>query len=314
MTLIEDILDMSRIMAGKMRLETAPVDLRAVAEGAISTVKPAAAAKSIEILSSFPDDLPPVLGDSARLQQVIWNLVTNAVKFTPRGGSVIVKLLANVDTVSIIVRDTGMGIPRSFVSHVFEPFRQQDSSTTRAHGGIGLGLAIVRSLVELHGGSIQADSAGEGEGSTFTVELPALRDARKIAAAVTEQRELPSLRGKSVLVIDDEKPSRDVVAAILKRAGATVASAESVAEAFTAIGEQAPDVVICDIAMPGEDGYDFLRRFRATDAEAPVIALTAFGRPEDRENALARGFTAYLKKPVDPMLLAETVRDVAQVN
>lgn len=311
MDLIEDILDMSRIMAGKMRIESVPVDVRAVADAAIATVRPAAAAKNIEILTSFAPDLPPVLGDGARLQQVVWNLVTNAIKFTARGGSVIVRIAAHEGTVTISVRDSGIGISRGFLPHIFEPFRQQDSSTTRAHGGIGLGLAIVRSLVELHGGRITAESEGEGRGATFTVELPAMSDTRRVGApAAVKELELPSLHGLAVLVIDDQKETRDIVAAILRRGGAIVAGVESVADAFAAMRERRPDVVICDIAMPGEDGYDFVRRLRESGERLPVIALTAFGRPEDRENALARGFDAYLKKPVDPLRLATAVREM----
>ena len=311
MDLIEDILDMSRIMAGKMRIETVPVDVRAVADAALATVRPAAAAKNIEILTSYPADVPAVLGDGARLQQVIWNLATNAVKFTDRGGTVIVRVAGDASTVSISVRDTGIGIPRAFLPHVFEPFRQQDSSTTRAHGGIGLGLTIVRSLVELHGGRIAADSGGEGHGATFTVELPAMRGAARAGAPVDRtETELPALQNVTVLVVDDQQPTREVVAAILRRAGAHVVCAESVREAFAAMARQRPDVVLCDIAMPDEDGYVFVQRLRESGQRIPVIALTAFGRPEDREDALARGFDAYLKKPVDPARLAITVREM----
>jgi CheY-like chemotaxis protein len=311
MDLIEDILDMSRIMAGKMRIEAAPVDMRVVADAAIATVRPAAAAKNIEILTSYPVDVPAVLGDGARLQQVVWNLVTNAIKFTERGGTVIVRVTCDESTVSISIRDTGVGISRAFLPHVFEPFRQQDSSTTRAHGGIGLGLAIVRSLVELHGGRISADSGGESRGATFTVDLPAMRGARRMGAPADQaETELPSLQNVLVLVIDDQQPTRDVVAAILRRAGAHVACADSVREAFAAMAEQRPDVVICDIAMPDEDGYVFVRRLRESGQRIPVIALTAFGGPEDRDDALARGFDAYLQKPVDPVRLAMTVREM----
>lgn len=311
MDLIEDILDMSRIMAGKMRIEAAPVDLRAVTDAAVDTVRPAAAAKGIEILTSYPPDVPPILGDSARLQQIVWNLVTNAIKFTGRGGTVIVRITSTDSAVTICVRDTGIGIPRSFLPYVFEPFRQQDSSTTRAHGGIGLGLTIVRSLVELHGGRITAESDGEGRGATFTVELPAMEDVRRPGAPAAELDDvLPSLENVSVLVIDDQEETREIVGAILRRSGANVACVESVAEAFAAMSERRPDVIVCDIAMPGEDGYDFVRRLRESGQRIPVIALTAFGRPEDREAALARGFDAYLKKPVDPQRFAATVREM----
>jgi signal transduction histidine kinase/CheY-like chemotaxis protein len=313
MDLIEDILDMSRIMAGKMRIDSAPVDLRGVAEAAIDAVRPAAAAKNIEILTSFAPDAAPVLGDAARLQQVVWNLLTNAVKFNARGGSVVVRLAGSDSdsTVSLMVRDTGAGIARSFLPYVFEPFRQEDSSSTRAHGGIGLGLAIVRSLVELHGGRITADSDGEGRGATFTVELPALQTERRIGPVPAQaDDELPSLEGVAVLVIDDQMATRDVVAAILHRSGATVACVDSAGDAFRAMNERRPDVIVCDIAMPGEDGYDFVRRLRDAGERVPVIALTAFGRPEDREKALASGFDAFLKKPVDPVRLATTVLGV----
>ncbi|HYR27489.1 MAG TPA: ATP-binding protein, partial [Thermoanaerobaculia bacterium] len=311
MDLIEDILDMSRIMAGKMRIETAPVDLRAVADAAIATVRPVAAAKNIEILTSYPADAPAVAGDGARLQQVAWNLVVNAVKFTPAGGTVIVRVASTSDTVVLAVRDTGIGIPRGFLPHVFEPFRQQDSSTTRAHGGIGLGLAIVRSLVELHGGRITAESEGEGHGATFTVELPAMEGVRGESQQTDAPGlDLPSLAHVSVLVIDDQAATRDVVGAILRRAGAQVTMAGSVTEAFALLETQRPDVIVSDIAMPVEDGYQFIRRLRHAGRRTPVIALTAFGGPEDERNARSAGFDAYLKKPVDPAALAITVREM----
>jgi PAS domain S-box-containing protein len=308
MQLIEDILDMSRIMAGKMRIGTAPVDLCAVVQSALATVHPAADAKDIEIFTSFPRDAPAVLGDEGRLQQVVWNLLTNAIKFTNRGGTVTVRVTSTGDAVTLSLRDTGIGIDPAFMPHVFERFRQQDSSTTRAHGGIGLGLAIVRRLVELHGGHITAESEGIGRGSTFTVELPAIRTRHTAAITPPASDELPSLAGTSVLVIDDESMTRDVVAAILRRAGATVTVAESAQAAHAALADFHPDVILCDIAMPVDDGYTFLRQLRAHDPTTPVIALTAFGRPEDRDKALESGFDAFLKKPVDPVVLAETVK------
>jgi PAS domain S-box-containing protein len=314
MQLIEDILDMSRIMAGKMRIDAVPVDLCATAQSALATVHPAAAAKGIEIFTSFPREAPQVLGDEGRLQQIVWNLLTNAIKFTDRGGEVTIRITSNADSVTLSVRDTGTGIDPSFLPHVFERFRQQDSSTTRAHGGIGLGLTIVRHLVELHGGRITAHSEGAGRGSTFTVELPAMR-ARTLRPQRPVDDALPSLAGMSVLVIDDEEMTRDVVSAILRRAGANVVSAGSARAAFDALTHVRPHVIVCDIAMPIEDGYAFLRAFRTMGSDAarvPVVALTAFGRPEDREKALSSGFDAYLKKPVDPSVLAATLRDVCQ--
>ena len=315
--LIEDILDMSRIMSGKMGIETTPVDLRGATEAALSAVHPAAAARGIEVLTSFAPQVPRVLGDGSRLQQVIWNLLTNAIKFTPRGGTVTVRLTSEGSLVRLSVRDSGKGIERSFLPYVFEPFRQQDASTTRAYGGIGLGLAIVRHLVELHGGRIYADSEGEGRGACFTVELPVLESAESFATPrrkiESEPVELTMLDGTRVLVIDDQEYTRDVVAAILRRARATVTTASSVREAFKAIEQETPQVIICDIAMPHEDGYSFLAELRDLPppiSKLPVIALTAFGRPEDRENALKHGFDAYMKKPVEPEELARVVARV----
>jgi PAS domain S-box-containing protein len=311
MQLIEDILDMSRIMAGKMRIDAVPVDLCAIAQSALATVHPTADAKDIEIFSSFPREAPAVLGDEGRLQQIVWNLLTNAIKFTPRGGQVSVRVTSTGDTVTLSLRDNGEGIDPAFLPHVFERFRQQDSSTTRAHGGIGLGLAIVRHLVELHGGRITAESEGIGRGSTFTIELPAMRTRRSAAEVIPRvDDEMPSLEGMSLLVIDDEAMTRDVVTAILRRTGARVVTADSVRSAHEALAEIHPDVILCDIAMPVEDGYTFLREYRQRNGTAPVIALTAFGRPEDREKALGSGFDAFLKKPVDPVVLARTVKEM----
>jgi signal transduction histidine kinase len=307
MQLIEDILDMSRIMAGKLRIETAPLDLRSVADAALTTVRPTAEMKGIEIITSYAPNLPQVAGDANRLQQVVWNLLTNAVKFTTRGGTILVRVAQTDDSVSLTVRDSGAGIDPAFLPHVFERFRQFDSSTTRAHGGIGIGLTIVRYLVEMHGGTIVAESEGLGRGATFRVELPAL-EARTRTAAPLQSNELPALDGMSVLVVDDESMTRDVVAAILRRCNAVVTTADSAREAHLRVAERRPDVIVCDIAMPGEDGYAFVRDLRAADHRMPVVALTAFGRPEDRDRALRSGFNAFLEKPVDPVTLATTVR------
>ncbi|HEX8617471.1 MAG TPA: GAF domain-containing protein, partial [Thermoanaerobaculia bacterium] len=310
MKLIEDVLDMSRIMAGKMRIDAVPVDVCAIAQSALATVHPAAAAKQIEIFTSFPREAPYVLGDEGRLQQIVWNLLTNAIKFTDPGGEVSLRLTSTGDSVKLIVRDTGAGIDLAFLPHVFERFRQQDSSTTRAHGGIGLGLAIVRHLVELHGGRISAESEGIGRGSTFTVELPAMRTRRATELAPAVSHAMPSLEGMSLLLIDDEAMTRDVIAVMLRRAGAKIVTADSVRAAQEALAGFKPDAILSDIAMPGEDGYAFLRAFRVHDQTTPVIALTAFGRPEDREKALASGFNAFIKKPVDPVVLATTLRNL----
>jgi signal transduction histidine kinase len=318
--LIDDILDVSRIISGKLRVDPEPVDLRMIAEGALTTVHPAAHAKNIDILTSFPPALPAVAGDEGRLQQVIWNLLSNAIKFTPRGGTVTLRITSAGSLLRLTVQDNGEGISPEFLPHVFEAFRQQDSSTTRVHGGIGLGLAIVRYIVELHGGRVTVESAGAGKGSTFTVELPVLESASQpspqrpetTASHVTPAAlPLPSLDGIKVLAIDDQAYTRDIVAAILRRCGAEVTTASSVREGLESVAKSAPEVILCDIAMPQEDGYAFVRELRANAdasiASLPVIALTAFGRAEDQESALASGFDDYLKKPVEPADLANAV-------
>lgn len=317
--LIEDVLDVSRITSGKFTFERRPVDLAAVARAAITALHPTAAARKVEILTSFPPAVPPIAGDEGRLQQVIWNLISNALKFTPKGGSVTVRIAQTGSVVSLSVHDTGEGIEPEFLPFIFEPFRQADTSTTRTHGGIGLGLSIVRSIVELHGGRVTAASEGSGRGSTFTVELPILESEPAIGAAPEPRpvsldpdgmTDLPLLPGVVVLVVDDQAYTRDVAAAILRRAHATVHVAASVREGLEMLRTHEPDVVVCDIAMPAEDGYDFVRAVRALDPPArdtPIVALTAYSRPHDRLQALNAGFTDYLKKPVEPADLARTV-------
>jgi CheY-like chemotaxis protein len=319
------VLDVSRIMAGKLTFDPRPTDLRTAAQAAITTIHPAAMAKGIEVLTSIPPMLPPVAGDDGRLQQIIWNLLANAIKFTRRGGSVTLRIVHDGSLLRLTVTDNGEGSPREFLPYVFEPFRQADSSPSRSHGGIGLGLSIVRSLVEMHGGRITADSEGKGRGATFTLELPILEGATSIGATQTVERSvipamsmsLPPLVGLSILVIDDQVYTRDVIAAILRRTGAVVHTAPSVRDGLTVFSSEQPHIVVCDIAMPDEDGYVFLRevRHRADGSrETPILALTAFGRPEDRMRALNAGFDAYLKKPVDPVELAECVQKLAPVR
>jgi PAS domain S-box-containing protein len=320
--LIDDVLDVSRVTAGKLTFNPHPVDLAAVLRAALTTVHPAASAKSIEILSSIPPAVPMVYGDEGRLQQVIWNLLANAVKFTPRGGTITIRLAQIGSNLRLTVQDTGKGIDPSFLPYVFEAFRQEDSSTTRSHSGIGLGLSIVRSLVELHGGSINAASDGRGRGATFTVELPVLESMPTVSGQPKRARvvpssealDLPLMSDSTVLVIDDQAFTRDVVAAIFTRAKAAVYTASSVREGLERFTEASPDIVICDIALPMEDGYAFVRAVRAMPAplrNTPIIALTAFGRPEDRQRALDSGFDGYLKKPVEPMELVQTTLRIA---
>jgi len=316
--MIEDVLDVSYIVAGKMTFRPRPVDVGPVLRAAMSTVHPAASAKGIEILASVPPVLPLVLGDEGRLQQIIWNLLANAVKFTPRGGAVTVRLLSTGSILRLTVEDSGKGIDPAYLPQVFEAFSQEDGSMTRLHEGLGLGLSIVRSLVELHGGTVRASSEGAGRGSTFIVELPVLESepgsrqtpAVRIPVPPAAGSVLPTLRGVRVLVIDDQDFARDLLSTIFRRADAEVYTASSVREGLERFEATSPHVVVCDLAMPGEDGFAFLRAVRGLKAlsrATPVVALTAFGRPEDRHQALAGGFDEYLKKPVDPEELASTV-------
>jgi CheY-like chemotaxis protein len=315
--LIDDVLDVSRVVAGRMTFTPAPVDVGPVVQAAITTVHPAAAAKGIDVLSSVPPRLPQVLGDEGRLQQILWNLLSNAVKFTPRGGTITVRAMRAGSTLRLTVEDTGRGIEQDYLPHVFERFTQEDASMTRSHEGIGLGLSIARSLVELHGGRIRAASDGAGRGATFTIELPILEPTSRIAAeppapprSAADPAPSSVLRGVRVLVIDDQDGTRNFVAAVFRGAQAEVGAASSVREGVAEFNSMAPDVVVCDLAMPDEDGYAFLRAIRALPSPTnatPVIALTAFGRPEDRQHALAAGFNEYLKKPIDPAELTATV-------
>ncbi|MEO8033277.1 MAG: ATP-binding protein [Acidobacteriota bacterium] len=324
--LIDDVLDVSRIMSGKMTFHPRPVDVGSILAAAMTTVHPAAAAKGVKILADVPRVLPPVLGDEGRLQQVLWNLLSNAVKFATRGGTVSVHL-AQVDSIlRLTVQDTGKGIDPEFLPHVFEAFTQEDSSTTRAHEGLGLGLSIARSLVELHGGRISVASDGAGRGAAFTVELPVTEEHATVVPVDRRSPigilpppggELASLAGKSVLVIDDQEFTRDLLVAIFRRAEADVQTASSVNEGLEQFRAAPPDVVVCDIAMPVQDGYAFVRAVRANGGVqrlTPIVALTAFGRPEDRLHALSSGFDAYMKKPVDPQELVATVLRLSPVQ
>lgn len=318
--LIEDLLDMSRIISGKIRLDTQMVDPATFIDAAIKTVMPAAEAKGIHLEKLLAENAGAVTGDPNRLQQVVWNLLANAIKFTPKGGRVTVLVERVGSQIEISVSDTGQGISPQFLPHVFERFRQADGATTRSHGGLGLGLAIVKHLVELHGGTIGATSAGEGQGSTFTVSLPVTairRPAQEKWSRHQRTDESPLLcepallNGLTVLVVDDDQDARELLHRILEECGARVISASSATEGVSFLERAAPSVLISDIGMPEVDGYEFLRRARALWARrgqnVPAIALTAFARSEDRTRALLAGYMVHVSKPVDPQELLATV-------
>jgi signal transduction histidine kinase/ActR/RegA family two-component response regulator len=314
--LIADILDVSRIITGKLRLELGPVELPHVIEAALDSVRPAADAKEIHLAVRLDPQLPPLLGDANRLQQVVWNLLSNAIKFTPRGGRVEVELRQSGPGVEVRVSDTGIGIRPDFLPYVFDRFRQAESSTTRAHGGLGLGLSIVRHLVELHGGTVAVESPGEGQGTTFIVHLP----VRSAALAVDRRQSHPAwsappLDGLHVLVLEDEADTRELVTLTLTQGGAQVTAVPSAAEALAALDRSLPDVLVSDIGVPGEDGYSLLRKLRAREPArgglVPAVALTAYARTEDRLQAFTAGFQMHLAKPVDPAELVAVVASLA---
>jgi PAS domain S-box-containing protein len=323
--LIDDLLDVSRIIAGKLAIDAAPVDLAAVIDDAVQSVGTAAAAKGVT-LSVDSAVLPPLVGDAARLQQVVWNLLSNALKFTPRGGRVTVRLRGGDDDAEIAVTDTGRGIEAKFLPHVFERFRQADSSTTRGEGGLGLGLAIVSHIVERHGGTVRADSGGPGTGATFTVRLPR-RDPPSVPAdgerrpalrAAARAPASPLLSGVSVLLVEDDPDSREMVATALGDAGASVTAVASVRQALASLEKAWPHVVVSDISMPEEDGYQLVQRIRALPGDGrprlSAIALTAYARPEDRLKSLLAGFDVHIAKPVDPIALSTVVARLAGVT
>jgi PAS domain S-box-containing protein len=298
--LIDELLDVSRIVSGKLRLERRPVDLGAVVLDAVDLMRPTADAKGIQVETEIAAADCAVLGDPDRLRQVMWNLLSNAVKFTANGGRVIVVLTATGTHARIAVTDTGQGIPEEFQAVVFDRFRQVDTTSTRRHGGLGLGLAIVRELVELHGGRVGVESGGEGRGATFTVEMPLASGDCAIEPARAARPGDPTLDGLRVLVVDDDPDSNDVVRTLLASFGAEVRTAGSAREALDAIDRWVPDVVVSDIAMPGEDGYALLARMRARRALCgiPAVALTAYSAAGDRDQALQAGFDAHVAKPV----------------
>jgi hypothetical protein len=326
--IIADLLDMSAIVSGKVRLEMQRVDLASILESSVNAVRPAAQAKSIRLDVALDDAAGNVRGDPNRLQQVFWNLLTNAVKFTPKEGEVAVTL-AHVDShLEVSVVDNGEGIDPAFLPYVFERFRQADASTTRRHGGLGLGLSIVRQLVELHGGAITALSEGTGKGSTFRVVLP-LTTSTAYSVAADESRQLRAsalpaqssvapnigLQGVKVLVVDDEPDARSLIERLLHDCDATVTTAASAKEAFEVLAHDQPDVLISDIGMPKEDGYSLMRRIRKLKDERsrlPAIAVTAYARAEDRVKAMEAGYQLHLAKPIEASKLIAMVATLSK--
>jgi signal transduction histidine kinase/ActR/RegA family two-component response regulator len=315
--LIEDLLDMNRIISGKVRLDVQRLDLAAIIEAAIDSVGPSADARSVQLRKTLDPGAGPVFGDPQRIQQVVWNLLSNSIKFTPRSGQVDVLLRRVNSHVEIRVTDSGIGIAPEFLPHVFERFRQADSSTTRRHGGLGLGLSIVKHLVELHGGSVVAESDGKDSGSTFIVRLPirAIReddDEAHPTARTAAVRALPfQLTGVRALVVDDDPDARELIDSVLAGVAAIPATAGSATEALALFADRAFDVVISDIGMPERDGYQLMRAIRALPPErggrTPAIAVTAFARSEDRMRALLAGYQVHLAKPIEPHELVVTV-------
>ena len=311
--LVEDLLDVSRIISGKLRIDFSAVELAPIAENVVDTFKARAEEAGVKLVSSI-DPLPiSVFGDEMRLHQVMWNLLSNAIKFTPDGGRVSVSLTRAGSEAVLEVSDTGRGIAPEFLPYVFERYTQADSTTTRQQAGLGLGLAIVRHLVELHGGRVEVSSDGIDRGTTFTVKLPVrvIRDGSLKTEEDPPGEELPELSGIRILLVDDESEARDLVSLVLTEYGATVEAVDSVQEAVVKLRRFSPHVIVSDIAMPGEDGYALMRRLREIGPElgreVPTLALTGYGRPEDRARILASGFQRYVQKPVDPLELARAV-------
>ena len=320
LTLINDLLDMSRIVTGRVVLKARTLYVNDLIDAAVETVRPTATEKGVSIDFTYERDTPAVIGDAERLQQVVWNLLTNAVKFTEPGGRVEVRLYQAGSKVNVTVADDGIGIAPSALPHVFDRFRQEDSSTTRRHGGLGLGLAIVRHFVELHGGSVRAWSEGRGRGATFTVSLPVA--AVRLPEATAETRDpwpAPSLAASAlkdvrVLVVDDDRDSCELLAEVLRRAGAQVFVAGTASEALGTLASDRPDVVVSDLGMPGEDGFALIKRIRAlpdrVSAAVPVLALSAYTRRADEQFTSSAGFDAQLAKPVDPSTLVDAIARV----
>lgn len=321
--LIDDLLDVSRIMAGKIRLDVQQLELPGIIEAAVDSTRPAADAKQIRVQILLDPRAGVVAADPERLQQVFWNLLSNAIKFTPKGGRVQVQLQRVNSHVEVSVSDTGQGIDAEFLPHVFDRFRQADSSSRRAHGGLGLGLAIVRNIVELHGGRVHATSRGEGQGATFSVELPLSILHPSVApvrvhprtSEVVPFQPARTLDGVRVLVVDDEPDTLETIETILAQCGAEVRTASSAASALETLQQWTPHLIVSDIGMPGDDGYALIQRVRALAPDAggqvPAIALTAYARVEDRLRVLAAGFQMHVPKPIEPAELVAVISSVA---
>ncbi len=304
--LIDDLLDVSRIVSGKLNLDVRPLDISSVTRAAINVVRPAADAKGIQLDYRAQPGLGAISADSARLQQIIWNLLSNAVKFTPHGGQISVRLEQDGSDARISIKDTGQGIDPEFLPRVFDRFRQADSSTTRSFGGLGLGLAIVRHLVELHGGTVSAHSDGKNKGATFSATFPLITE-RAEAVAIGQSGEMNgsdhhSLDGLRVLLVDDEPEAREIISTVIMRTGAEVKTCKTADEALSKLAEWKPDVILSDIAMPDEDGYSFINKVRSLPrekgGETPAAALTAYARDVDRRQALAAGYQMHIAKPI----------------
>ncbi|MEP6924194.1 MAG: ATP-binding protein [Pyrinomonadaceae bacterium] len=330
--LIEDLLDITRITSGKLRLNVRPTNLAQVVEAAVDTIRPAAEAKEITIIKILDTSAGLVSGDADRLQQVVWNLLSNAIKFSPKNGRIETRLEKIGSFIEIIVRDSGKGIESEFLPFVFDRFRQQDGATTRKYGGLGLGLAIVRNIVELHGGTVRADSEGENKGAIFTVRLPlrAITEIKKSPSGDVDERIIPAvgfnnvpdlsvdLQGLKILVVDDEPDARDLLCSLLTVYGADVTQCGSAAEALNMIPTLRPQILVSDIGMPQMDGYALIKKVRELSAEAggqvPAIALTAYTRVEDRIRALSLGFQMFVPKPVEPSELVAAIKSLSGLN
>lgn len=324
--IINDLLDMSRIVSGKLHLDVQPIYLQDVITAAIETIRPSADARQIRLHSLLDSTIGRTRGDPNRLQQVLWNLLTNAVKFTPQGGRIQVVLERVSSHVEITVADSGIGIKSEFLPYVFDRFRQADASTTRRFGGLGLGLSIVRNLVEMHGGTVSVRSAGENEGTTFTIALPLLavdtepsrrRRTSRADEVSLEDIELPTLDGATVLIVDDEADTRLLVQRILEDRGARVLTAASATEGLTLIAREKVDLMVSDIGMPGMDGYQLIEQVRTLDGRRsgplPAIAVTAYARPEDRQRSLLAGYQTHIPKPLEARELIAAIASLLKI-